>query len=100
MKVLFTPTGRRQFLEAIAYIYRDNPSAAVDFRKKAEEALSRLKKFSESGRLIPEFSDLPFRELIVRPYRFFYRIKDSTTVWIIAVWHSAQLPDGPENDIG
>jgi hypothetical protein len=34
LKVLFTPTGRRQFIEAIAYIYRDNPSAAVDFRRK------------------------------------------------------------------
>jgi toxin ParE1/3/4 len=96
LKVRFTPTGRRQFIEAIAYIYRDNPSAAVDFRKKAEKALSRLKKFSESGRLIPEFSDLPFREVIVRPYRFFYKIKDET-VWIIAVWHSAQLPQEPKN---
>ncbi|MCX5818185.1 MAG: type II toxin-antitoxin system RelE/ParE family toxin [Proteobacteria bacterium] len=87
MKVLFTPTGRRQFLEAIAYIYRDNPSAAVDFRKKAEKNLSRL------------FSDLPFREVIVRPYRFFYKVKDET-VWIIAVWHSAQLPEEPENKGG
>ncbi|MBP6940390.1 MAG: type II toxin-antitoxin system RelE/ParE family toxin [Syntrophorhabdaceae bacterium] len=99
MKVLFTPTGRRQFLDAIAYIYRDNPSAAVAFRKKAEKKLSRLKKFSESGRLIPEFSDLPFREVIVRPYRFFYKVKDDT-VWIIAVWHSAQLPEEPESEDG
>ena len=99
MRVLFTPTGRRQFLEAIAYIYRDNPSAAVSFRKKAEKTLSRLKKFPESGRLIPEFSDLPFREVVVRPYRLFYRIKDET-VWIVAAWHSAQLPEEPENDGG
>jgi toxin ParE1/3/4 len=99
LKVLFTPTGRRRFLEAIAYIDRDNPSAAMSFRKKAEKTLSRLKKFSESGRLIPEFSDLPFREVIVRPYRFFYKVKDET-VWIIAVWHSAQLPDYPESEAG
>jgi toxin ParE1/3/4 len=95
LKVLFTPTGRRQFLEAIAYIHRDNPSAAVGFRKKAEKVLSRLKKFSESGRIIPEFPDLPFREVIVKPYRFFYRVKGAT-VWVIAVWHSAQLPEDPE----
>ena len=99
MKVLFTPTGRRQFLEAIAYIYRDNPPAAVSFREKAEKTLSRLKKFPESGRFIPEFSDLPFREVIVRPYRFFYKVKDGT-VWIIAVWHSAQLPQEPEIESG
>jgi plasmid stabilization system protein ParE len=95
VKVRFTPTGRTQFLEAIIYIYRDNPSAAVSFREKAEKALSRLKKYQESGRLIPEFPDLPFREVIVRPYRFFYRIKGDTA-WIVAVWHSAQLPEEPE----
>jgi toxin ParE1/3/4 len=99
LKILFTPTGRRQFLEAIAYIHRDNPSAAASFRQKAEKILSRLKEFPESGRLVPEFSDLPFREVIVRPYRFFYRTKNKT-VWVIAVWHSAQLPEEPESDGG
>ena len=99
MKILFTPTGRRQFLEAIAYISHDKPSAAVSFRQKTEETLSRLKEFPESGRLLPEFPDLPFREVIVRPYRFFYRIKDEA-VWIVAVWHGAQLPDEPEKNNG
>ncbi len=28
------PTGRRQFLDAIAYIHRDRPSAALSFVKK------------------------------------------------------------------
>lgn len=99
MRILFTPTGRLQFLEAIRYIYRDNPSAAVSFRKKAEKTISRLARFPESGRLIPEFSDLPFREVIVRPYRVFYRVKEET-VWIIALWHSAQLPENPESEGG
>lgn len=97
MRILFTPTGRRQFLDALAYIYLDNPSAAMRFRQKTEKTLSRLGEFPESGRLLPEFPDLPFREVIVRPYRFFYRIKDKT-VWIVAVWHGAQLPDEPEKD--
>ena len=99
MRVLFTPTGRRHFLEALAYIYRDNPSAAVNFRKKAEKTLSCLRTFPESGRVVPEFPDLPFREVIVRPYRFFYRIKVQT-VWIVAVWHSAQLAREPEHGDG
>ena len=95
MRILFTPTGRRQFLEAIASIPRDKPSAAVTFRQKTEKSLSRLKKFPESGRRLPEFSELPFRELIVNPYRFFYKIKGDS-VWIVAVWHGARLPDEPE----
>ena len=95
MKILFTPTGRRQFLGAISYIHRDKPSAAVSFRQKAEKLLTRLKKFPESGRPRPEFPELSFREVIVSPYRFFYKVKDNN-VWIVAVWHGAQLPDEPE----
>jgi toxin ParE1/3/4 len=96
LRILFTPTGRRHFLDAIAYILRDKPSAALSFRQKAEKALSRLKKFPESGRPLPEFSDLSFREVIVKPYRFFYKYQDND-VWVVAVWHGAQLPDEPEN---
>ena len=81
------------------YIYRENPSAAIRFREKVEKTLTRLKEFPESGRLVPEFSDLPFREVILGPYRFFYKIKDQT-VWIVAVWHSAQLAEEPERGDG
>ena len=95
MKVLFAPSARTQFLAAIAYIYRENPVAAIAFRRKAEKVLLRLKKFPKSGRTLPEFPDLPFREIIIAPYRFFYRVKEKT-VWIVAVWHSAQLPQDPK----
>jgi toxin ParE1/3/4 len=94
LKVLFTFSGRNQFLAAIAYIHRENPTAAVAFRRKAEKVLSRLRKFPQSGRVLPECPDLPFREVIINPYRFFYRVKGKT-VWIVAVWHGSQLPREP-----
>jgi len=83
-----------QFLAAVAYIMKEDPQAALRFRVKAERALRRLARFPESGRLIPEFPDLPFREVIVPPYRFFYRRKGSV-VWVVATWHGAQLPAEP-----
>ena len=96
MKILFTPAARSQFLAALAYIRADNPSAAAAFQQKSEESLARLRTFPESGRTLPEFPDLPFREVIVPPYRFFYRVKGDT-VWLVAVWHGAQLPGDPED---
>ncbi|MBN1189322.1 MAG: type II toxin-antitoxin system RelE/ParE family toxin [Dehalococcoidales bacterium] len=96
MRILFTPAARRHFLEALFYIYEDNPSAAIQFRQKAEKVISRLREHPESGRHLPEFPDLSYREVIVKPYRFFYRVKDKS-VWIVAVWHSAQIPDEPED---
>jgi len=94
MTVQFTPSARLQFLAALAYIRQDNPPAAIRFRKKAETVLRRLVRFPESGRLIPEFPELPYREVIVPPYRFFYRA-GGRSVWIAAVLHGAQLPDVP-----
>ncbi len=96
MKVQFTPSARNQFLSALAYIRRDKPSAAVNFRNKAETILRRLEELPESGRIIPEFPELPYREVIVSPYRFFYKVKENI-VWIIAVWHGAQLPKEPKS---
>jgi toxin ParE1/3/4 len=92
VRILFTPTARKHFLSAIAYIYKENPKAAFDFKNRVEKTLSRLNKFPLSGRLIPEFPGLPFREVIISPYRFFYRVQEKT-VWIAAVWHGAQLPE-------
>jgi toxin ParE1/3/4 len=94
VKVRFTPSARTQFLSAIACIFRENPTAADAFRRKAERVLLRLQRFPRSGRILPEFPDLPFREVIVPPYRFFYRIEERV-VWIVAVWHGAQLPEEP-----
>jgi len=94
MKVRFTPSARAQFLSALTYIRQDKLSAATHFRDQAEKTLRRLEDLPESGRIIPEFPELPYREVIVSPYRFFYRIKNDT-VWIVAVWHGAQLPKEP-----
>ena len=94
MTIRFTPAARGEFLAAIEYIRKDKPSAAVRFRRKAEKALRRLNRFPDSGRKLPEFPDLPFREVVVPPYRFFYRVEQKT-IWIVAVWHGAQEPDEP-----
>ena len=95
MTVRFTPTARAEFLAVVEYIRRDKPGAAVQFRRKAEQGLQRLAKFPNSERKLPEFPDLPFREVVVAPYRFFYRLEDKT-VWVVAVWHGAQRPSEPQ----
>jgi len=99
VKVRFTPSGKAQFLSAIGYILQDNSLAARRFREKAERVLRRLERFPRSGRSIPEFPGLPYREVVCTPYRFFYRILDRT-IWVVAVWHGAQLPERPGDPPG
>ncbi len=94
MKIVFTPAARDQFLQALAYIRRDNPFAAISFRQKTEKILSRLRDYPETGQILPEFPDIHYSEVIVALYRFFYRVKDDV-VWVVAVWHGAQIPEDP-----
>jgi toxin ParE1/3/4 len=42
---------------------------------------------------------LPYREVYVKPYRFFYRVSVST-IWVVAVWHGAQVPQNPADVAG
>jgi plasmid stabilization system protein ParE len=95
MRIRFTPTARSQFLKAVEHIQRDKPRAASEFRKRAEKSLRRLIRFPNSGRSLPEFPELPYREVVIPPYRFFYRV-EKKTIWIVTVWHGAQLPSQPE----
>ena len=94
MTVRFTASARKQFLDFVRLIARDRPIAAKHFATKAKKTLRRLARFPDSGRHLPEFPDLPHRETIIPPLRFFYKIQDKI-VWIVAVWHSAQIPDAP-----
>jgi len=94
VRVRFTPSARAEFLDALEFIRRENPDAAAHFRQRSERGLRRLERYPNSGRKLPEFPDVPHREVIVRPYRFFYRVRGQT-VWIVAVWHGAQRVEPP-----
>jgi len=89
VKVRFTPSARSQFLAKLEFVKADNPLAASALLARAKKSLRRLSAHPHSGRRIPEFPELKHREVIVPPYRFFYRV-EKTTVWIVAVWHGAQ----------
>ena len=95
MRVRFTPSARAQFLAAVDTIRQHNATAARQFRQRGGKALERLGRFPQSGALVAEFPELPFREVYVKPYRFFYRTQGKT-VWVVAVWHGAQIPRQPE----
>jgi plasmid stabilization system protein ParE len=93
--VLFSPSARVQFLHAVETIRRNNRAAARKFHKEAGNALKRLARFPNSGAAVAELPELPYREVFIKPYRFFHRVREDV-VWIVAVWHGAQIPDDPE----
>jgi plasmid stabilization system protein ParE len=94
VRVRFTPSARRDFLDALAYVRDESPAAAEALAARAGDGLAQLRDFPDSGRVVPEFPDLMYREVLVHPYRFIYRVADDA-VWIVGVWHDRQLPDVP-----
>jgi toxin ParE1/3/4 len=95
VRVRFTPSADREFLDAIAFVREESPIAGDGLLSRSLERLRQLRDFPESGRSVPEFPDLPYREVLVNPYRFFYRV-GADAVWIVAVWHERQVPTSPE----
>ena len=65
-------------------IYADR---LIDRLTRRSEQISR---FPQSGRIVPEYRRTELREVIERPYRLIYRIREEQ-VDILAIMHSAQM---------
>ena len=92
-----TASAERQLLAALRTIADERPAAAADLLERIERALAQVGKYPESGRRLPEFAESPYREVLVAPYRLFYRRTDAMVI-VVAIWHQAQQPRRPGED--
>lgn len=71
------------------YFANDSPYYSKIIVKKIYKTISRLEQFPKSGRVIPEFDNENYREIIVTPYRIFY-LFENNGVKILTIVHSKQ----------
>lgn len=71
------------------YLARDSAEYADALIERLILSIDRLESFPESGRRVPESTDLKVRELLVESYRVIYRLKKGS-VQIHAVAHGAR----------
>ena len=72
---------------------RDSPDAARKLATKIRDRVSNLAAFPASGRVVPEIGIERYREVIVRPYRVIFEIRENDLV-ILRVRHSRRdLPE-------
>ena len=87
MRVRFTPSA-----EASHRVHSKRQpvgrGAVLQTCREDSEAPGDVPGFRKAATRVP---DLPHREIIVSPYRFFYPVVEDT-VWIVGVWHGAQIP--------
>lgn len=75
------------------YIARDSVDYADALVERLILSVDQLGSFPESGRRVPESTNLKVRELLVEGYRVMYRLK-KRTAQILAVIHGARYLPG------
>ena len=90
MKIIWSPLAISRASGIAEYISQDNPDAAVKWIERIFEKIRQLKKYPESGRILPELEMEDIRELIYGNYRIVYRIKQGTII-IMTIRHSRQI---------
>lgn len=88
-KVIWAPRASALLEEAANYVNMDSPSAARRLVADAIDAAESLAEFSNRGRIVPELTMLPYRELLVDRYRLVYRVEDELMA-IVAFVHGAR----------
>lgn len=97
MQIRFAPLATRRYDDLLAYLREQNPLAADRMVAAVDRALARLRRFPLSGPQVREFPQLPLRQFLVQPYRFFYRVDHGhKLIWLVDIWHGAQDIRAPE----
>ncbi|MFW6152608.1 MAG: type II toxin-antitoxin system RelE/ParE family toxin [Verrucomicrobiota bacterium] len=89
--LIWSPTARFDLWDVLSYISEFDPEAASRFGQYIFDSIDRLADFPGSGRIVPEFEDPAIREIICKPCRIVYRLKqDENLAEIARVWHAAR----------
>ena len=97
-RIVWSRTSQRDLRDLVRFISKDSPQRAELFGYRIIARVEMLQEQPRLGRVVPEFKQPDFHELIVSPYRVIYRIKDgSDLIEVIRVWHAAR--DTPELEI-
>jgi len=98
MKVHWTDRAKWRLKLIEDYIAKENPDAAKALTKRLLQRSHKISDFPYSGRQTPEYQREDIRELLERPYRIIYRIKE-TQIDVIAVMHYRQLLPGDDKGL-
>jgi plasmid stabilization system protein ParE len=90
-KIIFSEPAIDDLENIVRFIAKDSREAAARFGGKLIGSVRHLAEFPRSGRVVPEQSDGNIREIICKPYRIFYRVKEEKkVVEVIRFWHAAR----------
>ncbi|MBN2317091.1 MAG: type II toxin-antitoxin system RelE/ParE family toxin [Sedimentisphaerales bacterium] len=90
-KLIWAPSACLDLKELASYIAESRPEVSNRFVSSVFHTIEHLTAFPQSGRIVPEFNDPNIREVIRKPCRIVYRVKqDRQIIEIVRVWHAAR----------
>jgi toxin ParE1/3/4 len=89
MKVYWTPEARERLLEIQTYISQFSPEAARSVTSRLLQRSRKLAMPPITGRRLPEYPKTDLREVLERPFRLIYRVKEDQ-IDILTVEHYRQ----------
>jgi len=91
-EVIWSIIAENDLTNIIEYIAVDRPFNVLKIYKNLKQKASNMYSFPDRGRIVPELRDhgiLQYRELIISPWRIFYRISEKY-VYVLSVLDSFQ----------
>ena len=89
MRVHWTNTAVDHLLAIHEYTAQNSEIYADRLMDRLTRRSEQIGRLPRSGRMVPEYKREDLREVIERPYRIIYRIKEEQ-IDVLAVVHSAQ----------
>ena len=90
MNVYWTENAIEHLANIYEYIALNSPTYAKGMVDRITRRSSQIAHSPLSGRMVPEYQAPDIRELIEKPYRIIYRIKQDQ-IDVLAVIHGARL---------
>jgi addiction module RelE/StbE family toxin len=90
MKVYWTLNAIKHLTNIYEYIANNSPTYARLMVDRITQRSEQISTQPFSGRKVPEYETEDIRELIEKPYRIIYRVKQDQ-IDVLAVIHGAQL---------
>jgi toxin ParE1/3/4 len=90
-RVVITKPAIADLAEIVRYIAHDDPVTAERFGFRLIAKAESLGNLPLRGRIVPELIQQDCRELLLKPYRIVYRVKESAQlVEVLRFWHGAR----------
>jgi toxin ParE1/3/4 len=90
-KIIWSDAAIADLQEIWAYLAQHDPQAAARIGRGILAHVRVLANFPYIGPAYPRGSGGALREIVVRPYRIFYDVREvSQSVEILHVWHGAR----------